>query len=71
MSVDITRGGLLVALAVFGVIAYELRTVAELFGMSVPLIPYLTAVIVLALILVYVVIINGGWRTDTGTDEVS
>lgn len=71
MSVDVTRGGLLVALAVFGVIAYELRTVAELLGVSIPLVPYLTAVVLLALVAVYVVVLKGGWRTDPDPDEVS
>ncbi|MUW15625.1 CbaC protein, partial [Halorubrum sp. CBA1125] len=37
MSVDVSRGGLLVALAIFGVIVYEFRTVLEFVGVSVPL----------------------------------
>lgn len=73
VSFDVTRGGLLVALAVFGVIAYELRTVAEILGASVPLVPYLAVVVVLALVAVYVVVLKGGWRTESaesGSDEV-
>lgn len=71
MSLDVSRGGLFVALAVFGVIAYELRTVVEILGVSVPLIPYLVAVFVLAGIAVWVVSLKGGWRTEPEADEAA
>ena len=71
MSLDVSRGGLFVALAVFGVIAYELRTVVEILGVSVPLIPYLVAVFVLAGIAVWVVSLKGGWRTEPEADEAT
>lgn len=48
MSVDISRGGLLVALAIFDVIIYEPRTVLDFVGVEIPLTSYTTAVIVLA-----------------------
>ncbi|WP_418281136.1 CbaC protein [Halorubrum sp. DTA98] len=65
MSLDITRGGLLVGIAIFGVIAYELRTVAEILGVEVPLIPYLALVFAAAGVAVWFVSLKGGWRTDT------
>ena len=71
MSLDVSRGGLFVALAVFGVIAYELRTVVEILGVSVPLIPYLVAVFALAGIAVWVVSLKGGWRTEPEADEAT
>ncbi|GAB7090774.1 hypothetical protein JCM18237_10450 [Halorubrum luteum] len=71
MSVDISRGGMFVALAVFGVIAYELRTVADMLGLSLPLIPYMAAVFVLAGIVVWLVALKGGWRTEPEADEAA
>ncbi len=71
MSVDITRGGLLVTLAVFGVIVYELRTVLDFVGIEIPLIPYMAAVIVLAGATVWYVSLKGGWRTDPEGDEAA
>lgn len=71
MSVDISRGGLLVALAVFGVIVYELRTVLDLVGVEIPIIPYMAAVIALAGATVWYVSLKGGWRTDAESDEAA
>lgn len=64
MTVDISRGGLLVALAIFGVILYELRTVLDFVGVEIPLIPYMAAVFVLAGLVMWVISLKGGWRTD-------
>ncbi len=64
MSVDVTRGGLLVALAVFGVILYELRTVLDFVGIELPLIPYMAGVFVLAGVVLWLVSLKGGWRND-------
>ncbi|SDX94951.1 CbaC protein [Halopenitus persicus] len=47
VDLSVTRGGLLVALAVLGVGLYELRTLFEFLGVSVPIVPYLLAVVVL------------------------
>lgn len=64
MTLDISRGGLLVALAIFGVILYELRTVLDFVGVEIPLIPYMAAVFVLAGLVMWVISLKGGWRTD-------
>ena len=64
MSVDISRGGLLVALAIFGVILYELRTVLDFAGIELPLIPYMAGVFVLAGVVLWLVSLKGGWRDD-------
>ncbi|WP_418285793.1 CbaC protein [Halorubrum sp. DTA46] len=64
MTLDISRGGLLVALAIFGVIIYELRTVLDFVGVEIPLIPYMAAVFVLAGLVIWVITLKGGWRTD-------
>ncbi|GAA0521251.1 CbaC protein [Halorubrum aquaticum] len=69
MSLDVTRGGLLVGLAIVGVIVYELRTVLDALGLSLPIVPYLAAVFVLAGAAVWAVILTGGWRTDPEPDE--
>jgi hypothetical protein len=69
VTVDVTRGGLLVALAVFGVIVYELRTVLDFVGIGLPLIPYMAAVFVLAGAAVWYVSLRGGWRTEPDGDE--
>ncbi|MFW5974206.1 MAG: CbaC protein [Natrialbaceae archaeon] len=71
MSVDISRGGLLVTLAIFGVIIYEFRTVLEFVGVNVPLIPYMTAVFVLGGAVIYWISLTGGWRTETPDDDPS
>lgn len=71
MSVDISRGGMFVALAVFGVIVYELRTVADMLGLSLPLLPYMAGVFVLAGIAVWLVSLKGGWRTEPEADEAA
>lgn len=71
MTVDVSRGGLLVALAIFGVIAYELRTVLGALGVEVPIVPYLTAVFVAAGAVVWIVSMKGGWRTPESGDGVS
>ena len=59
-----TRGGLLVAFAVFGVIVYEIRTVLDFVGIELPLLPYMGAVFVLAGLLLWVITLTGGWRTE-------
>ncbi|WP_200530972.1 CbaC protein [Halorubrum sp. LN27] len=69
MTVDVTRGGLLVGLAIIGVIVYEFRTVLDFVGIELPLIPYMAAVFVLAALAVWGVILKGGWRTDPEGDE--
>lgn len=68
MSVDVTRGGLLVAFAVFGVIVYEFRTVLDFVGIELPLLPYMAAVFVLAGVLLWAVTLTGGWRTEPEED---
>ncbi|MFW5916838.1 MAG: CbaC protein [Halorubrum sp.] len=69
MSLDITRGGLLVALAIFGVIVYELRTVLDFIGIELPLIPYMAAVFALAGVTIWFVTLKGGWRLEPDGDE--
>lgn len=69
MSVDVTRGGLLVALAIIGVIVYELRTVLDFVGIELPIIPYMGAVFVLAAAAIWYVTLKGGWRTEPDGDE--
>ena len=64
MSIDVTRGGLLVAFAIFGVIVYELRTVLDFVGVELPLLPYMGAVFVLAGVLLWIITLKGGWRTE-------
>lgn len=71
MTVDVTRGGLLVGLAVFGVIAYELRTILDMIGVGLPIIPYMIAVFVATGGVVWVISLKGGWRTDDGADEAA
>jgi len=71
VTVDVSRGGLLVGLAVFGVIAYELRTVLDMLGLPLPLVPYLVGVFVLAGLIVWVISVKGGWRTDPQGDGAS
>ena len=69
MSVDVTRGGLLVALAVFGVILYELRTVLDFVGIELPLIPYMAGVFVLAGVVLWLITLKGGWQEDGEGEE--
>lgn len=69
MTVDVSRGGLLVGLAVFGVIVYEIRTVFGFVGVDLPIVPYLVGVFALAGVAIWLVVLNGGWRTDPGTRE--
>jgi len=69
MSVDISRGGLLVTLAIFGVIVYEFRTVLDFVGIELPLIPYMAAVFALAGVTVWLITLTGGWRTDPERDK--
>ncbi|OSO97243.1 CbaC protein [Halorubrum ezzemoulense DSM 17463] len=69
MSVDISRGGLLVTRAIFGVVVYELRTVLDFVGVELPIIPYMGAVFVLAGASVWYVTLKGGWRTEPEPDE--
>jgi len=71
MTFDITRGGLLVGLAVIGVIVYEFRTVFGFVGVNLPIVPYMLGVFALAALAVWLVIINGGWRTDPGSKDAS
>lgn len=64
MTVNVTRGGLLVSLSVLGVALYEVRTLLDFVGVSVPIVPYMMAVlIVVALCLIYVVL-WGEWKTE-------
>ncbi|ACM57989.1 hypothetical protein [Halorubrum lacusprofundi] len=69
MTVDVSRGGLLVTLAIFSVIIYELRTVLDFIGIELPLIPYMAGVFILAGVTVWFITLKGGWRTDTESDE--
>ena len=69
MTVDVSRGGLLVALAIFGVIVYELRTVLDFVGVELPLIPYMAAVFILAGATVWFITLKGGWRTEPEGDK--
>ena len=69
MSVDVSRGGLLVTLAIFGVIVYEFRTVLDFVGIELPIIPYMAAVFVLAGASVWYVTLKGGWRTGPDGDK--
>ena len=69
MTVDVSPGGLLVALAIFGVIIYELRTVLDFVGIELPLIPYMAGVFVLAGVTIWFITLKGGWRTDPEGDE--
>lgn len=71
MSFTVSRGGLLVGLAVFGVIVYELRTVVGFVGIDLPILPYLAGVFVLAGVGVWLLVINGGWQTEPGSKESS
>lgn len=64
-----TRGGLLVAFAVFGVIVYELRTVLDFIGFELPLLPYMAAVFALAGVLLWAITLRGGWRIEPEGDE--
>jgi hypothetical protein len=64
VNLDVTRGGLFVGLAIFGVIVYELRTVLDALGVSLPIVPYMAGVFVLAGVAVWLVVLNGGWRTE-------
>lgn len=69
MSLDVTRGGLLVTIAIFSVIVYEMRTVLDFVGIELPIIPYMSAVFVLAGLSLWIVSITGGWRTEPKDDE--
>ncbi|WP_157744214.1 CbaC protein [Halopenitus persicus] len=66
---SITRGGLLVALAVFGIGLYELRTLFEFLGVSVPIVPYLIAVVVLAFGIYGYISFFDKWRTESELAE--
>ena len=69
MTVDVSRGGLLVTLAIFGVIVYEMRTVLDFIGIQLPIIPYMTGVFILAGLSIWFVTLKGGWRTEPEGDE--
>jgi len=69
MTVDVSRGGLLVTLAIFGVIIYEFRTVLDFVGIELPLIPYMAGVFVLAGLALWFVTLKGGWQTEPDSDE--
>jgi hypothetical protein len=71
MSLDVTRGGLLVAFAIFGVIVYELRTVLDFVGVELPLLPYMGAVFALAGILLWVISLKGGWRIEPENSDIA
>lgn len=56
---------MLVGLAVLGVILYELRTLFEFVGISVPIVPYMMGVLfVLVGVLVYISLF-GNWDTES------
>ncbi|WP_280535314.1 CbaC protein [Halopenitus sp. POP-27] len=65
VDLSVTRGGLLVALAVLGVGLYEFRTLLEFLGMSVPIIPYLVAVVLLVFGIYGYVSFFDKWGTGT------
>lgn len=69
MTVDVSRGGLLVTLAIFGVIVYEFRTVFDFLGLELPLIPYMASVFALAGLTLWIISLKGGWRTEPEADE--
>ncbi len=71
MNLDVSRGGLLVGLAVFGVIVYELRTVVGFVGIDLPIVPYLAGVFVLAGVAIWLLVVNGGWQTEPGSKKSS
>ena len=64
MSELVTRGGLLVGLAMLGAILYELRTLLEFVGIHVPLIPYLAGVLLLLFAIYGYIEFFGHWRDD-------
>lgn len=64
MAWSVTRGGLLVGLAVAGVVFYELRTALGFVGIEIPLVPYLLAVFVLAAGVYAYVGLAGRWREE-------
>lgn len=65
---NVSQGGLLVGLAIFGVIAYEFRTVLEMVGISVPILLYMTAVFVGAIAVVLYLVMKGELRMGTETN---
>ncbi|MFW6449367.1 MAG: CbaC protein [Halobacteriota archaeon] len=66
MDASFTRGGLLVGLAIVGVVLYEVRTLAEFVGVGVPLLPYMLVVVVV-LVAAYVgAVMTGRLDTDGG-----
>lgn len=68
MERTVTPRGLLVGLAVFGVIVYELRTVLDMFGVSVPLLPYLAGVAIAAVAVAVAAFASGRLRYG-GADD--
>lgn len=69
MTMTVSRGGLLVAMAVFGVIVYEIRTVLEAVGVSVPLVPYLVVVVILSVLIVALAGLFGLIKTDANREH--
>ncbi|MFC6615416.1 CbaC protein [Halopenitus salinus] len=68
---SVTRGGLLVALSVLGVGLYEFRTLLEFLGMSVPIVPYLIAVVVLLFGIYWYVSFFDKWETGSEMVEAT
>lgn len=64
MTWGVTRGGLLVGLAVLGAILYEFRTLLEFVGIHVPLLPYLGSVFLLLLVIYGYVEYFDHWREE-------
>lgn len=65
MNVEVTRGGLLVVLAVLGVVLYEFRTLLEFVGIHVPIVPYLAGVALLVFAIYGYVEFVGAWKEET------
>lgn len=68
MTARVSPEGALVGLAVFAVIAYELRTVLEAFGVGVPLVPYLVGVLGTAVLVGIVVVLWTGRNPECTAD---
>ncbi|MFA9516727.1 CbaC protein [Halopenitus sp. H-Gu1] len=68
---SVTRGGLLVGLAVLGAALYEFRTLLEFLGVSVPIVPYLIGVLALLLVIYWYVSFFDKWKTGSELVEAS
>lgn len=69
MTVNVSRGGLMVVLAVFGVILYEIRTLLDFAGVSIPIVPYLVAVLVVVAVIVLYISLTDGWKNASPPAE--